>query len=81
MAILSQTALEIYVLQEQQVVVIAEEDVENHRRTTSGNGQASRCHHCCASRMTEIDGEAWQRMRELWFYGASTAKVTSARMQ
>ena len=41
---------------EQWMVVVAEEDLVNHERTTSSNGQASRCRDCCASRMTEIDG-------------------------
>ena len=44
-------------------LVIAEEDLVNHGRTTSRNGQASICHHCCASRITEVDGQSWQRMR------------------
>ena len=43
-------------------VVIAEEDLVNRGRTTSMNGQASRCRHCCLSRMTEVDGLLSQRI-------------------
>ena len=38
---------------EQWVVVITEADLVNHGRTTSTNGQTSRCRHCCTSQMTE----------------------------
>ena len=48
--------------QEQRMVVIAQEDLINHRSTTSRNGQASRCRHCCASRMTEVNGQSSQQM-------------------
>ena len=30
----------------------------NHGRTPSNNGQASHCRHCCASLMTEADGQS-----------------------
>ena len=32
------------------------------RPRKSRNGQASRCRHCCTSRMTEVDGQSLQRM-------------------
>ena len=35
----------------------AAEDRINHPGTTTRNGQASRCRHCCALRMTEVDGQ------------------------
>ena len=41
--------------------MVAEEDRANHRTTTSRNGQASQCSHCCTSRMTEVDGESSDR--------------------
>ena len=48
---------------EQWMVVVAEDDLVNHARTTPRNGQASRCRHCCASRMmTEVDEQSSQQM-------------------
>ena len=47
---------------ERRMVVVVKEDLVNHGRTTSRNGQASRCHHWCASRMTEVDGQSSQQM-------------------
>ena len=47
---------------EQWMVVVEEEDLQNHGRTTSRNGQACRCQHWCASRMTEVYGRSSQRM-------------------
>ena len=44
------------------MVVVAEEDLVNHVRTTPRNEQASRCRHCCASRMLVVDGQSSQRM-------------------
>ena len=41
---------------------VADEGLVNRRRTTLGNVQASRCRHCCASHMTEVDGHSSQRM-------------------
>ena len=48
-------------------LVVAYEDLVNHWRTTSVNGQASWCRHCCASRMTEVDGQWSQQMHMLGF--------------
>ena len=47
---------------EQWMVFVAEEDFANHGRATSTNGQASRCRHCCASRITDVDGQSSQQM-------------------
>ena len=46
---------------EQWMAVVAEEDFANLGRTTSKIGPASRCRHCCASQMTEVDGQSSQR--------------------
>ena len=46
---------------EQWMVVITEEDHVNHGRTPLRNGQASWCHHCCTSWMTEFDGQSSQQ--------------------
>ena len=43
------------------IVGVAEVNRVNHWNTTSRNGQASRCRHCCASRMTEADGRSSHR--------------------
>ena len=43
-------------------IVVAEEDLGNHGRTAARDGQASRCLHCCVSRITEVDGQSSQRM-------------------
>ena len=43
-------AAEDHTTKEQWVVVVPKENFVNHGRTTSGNGEASRCHHCCTSR-------------------------------
>ena len=45
--------------------VVAEKDLVNHGTTTSRNGQAIRCRHCCASRMTEVGGQLLQQMHLL----------------
>ena len=50
------------ILQEQWMIVAAEEDLVNHGRTTSRNGQANRCHHCCTSRMTKVDEQSSQKL-------------------
>ena len=42
------------------MVGVVEEDRINHGTTTSMNGQASRSHHCCASWMTEVNGQSSQ---------------------
>ena len=42
----------------QWMVVVADEDLVNQGRTISRNGHASRCRHCCASQITEIDGQS-----------------------
>ena len=47
--------------EEQWVVVVAEKYLINHARTTPRNGQPCRCRHCCASRMTVVDGQSSQR--------------------
>ena len=39
---------------EQWMTVDADVDLVNRGRTTSRNGQASRCRHCCASQMTKL---------------------------
>ena len=44
------------------MVVIIEEDLVNHGRASSRNRQASRCRHCCASRMTQVTGQSLQWM-------------------
>ena len=46
------------------MVVVTEKDLVHHGMTTSRNGQASRCRHCCASLivMTEVDGQSSQQM-------------------
>ena len=44
------------------MVVVAGEDLVNHGRTTSSNEQASWCHPCCASQMTELDRHSFQHM-------------------
>ena len=46
------------------MVVVAEEDLISHGRTTPRNGQASRCRHYCALRMTEV-GEAANVRRKI----------------
>ena len=51
-----------YYYKQQWMVVVKKKDLINHGRTTSGNGQASRCRHCCASQVTEVDGQSSQRM-------------------
>ena len=43
---------------EQWILGVADEDCVNRGRTTSKNGQANRCRHCCASWMTEADGQS-----------------------
>ena len=48
-------------------------DFVNHGRTTAGNREASRCGHCCASRMTEVDGQSPQRMRVLDYHNNAWA--------
>ena len=45
---------------EQLMAVVADEDLVNHEKTTSKNGQAGRCRHCCPSRMT--DGQSSQQI-------------------
>ena len=47
---------------EEWMVVVAEEYLVNHGRTTSRNGQGSRCRHCCASRLTEVSEQLSQQM-------------------
>ena len=47
---------------EQWMVCVTEVDHVNHGRTTSGNGQASRSRHCCASQTTQVDGQPSQQM-------------------
>ena len=44
------------------MVVVAEEDLVNHGMTTTKNGHASRCRHCCASQMTEVDEQSSQQV-------------------
>ena len=46
----------------QRMLVVAEEDLVNHEKSTSRNGQASRCRHCCTSPMTEADRQSSQQM-------------------
>ena len=41
---------------EKWMVGVAEEDHVNYGRTTSRNGQPSRCHHCCTSRIQVLMG-------------------------
>ena len=44
---------------------MTEEDRIYHGRTTSRNGQASRCHYCCASWMAEVDEPSqWWHLSE-----------------
>ena len=38
------------------MIVIAENDCVNHGGTTSSNGEASHCRHCCASQLTKVNG-------------------------
>ena len=53
-----------YAAKDQQwTVVVVEENLINHGRATSKNGQASRCRHCCASWMTQVNGQSLQQMR------------------
>ena len=47
----------------QEMVIVAEEDLVNHGGTTSRNGQASHCRHCCASQTTEAYGRQLQQRR------------------
>ena len=47
---------------EQRMVIVTEKDLINHGRTTARNGKASRCHHCCAPQMTEVDRQSSQWM-------------------
>ena len=61
-------------------VVFVEDDLVNHGRITSRNGHASRCRHCCASRLTEVSGQSPERMQRRvtgisWFGGIYTVKA------
>ena len=42
--------------EEQWIVVIVEQDLVSPERITSSNGR--QCRHCCASQMTEVDGQS-----------------------
>ena len=61
---------------EQWTVVVAEEDLVNHGRKTARNGQASRCRHCCSSRMTEVDGQSSLQMHLSESYPQRRLSVT-----
>ena len=54
--------LPMIIYKEKWVIVVIEEDQVNHERTTPRIGQASRCRHCCSSRITEVDGRSSQQM-------------------